>query len=56
MATGEEQSSHSVLNIPLLSMGVLELVNCHHEGLASFLSVGLRNPTQRYAYALMRKL
>ena len=56
MATGEEQSSHSVLNMPVLSLGVLELVNCHHEGLASFMSVDLCRPTQSYAYALLRNL
>jgi len=46
MVSGEEPSSNSVLNMPFRSLEVLELVNCHHEGLASFQSLGLCRPTQ----------
>jgi hypothetical protein len=42
MASGEEPSSHSVLKMPVQSLEILELVNCHHEELALFQSLGLR--------------
>ena len=38
MATGEEPSSHSISKMPVNSLEVLELVDYHHEGLASFQS------------------
>jgi hypothetical protein len=40
MASGEEPSLHSVLKMPVNSLEILELVNCHHEGLASLQNLG----------------
>jgi hypothetical protein len=40
------------LKMPVHSLEVLELVNGHHEGLASLQSLGLG--TQFYAYSLLR--
>jgi hypothetical protein len=53
MASGEELSSHSIFSknaSPFLK--ALELVNCHHEELASLQSLGV--DTQFYAYCLLR--
>jgi len=36
--------------MPVNSLEALELVNCHHEGLASLSTLG----TQFYAYSLLR--
>jgi len=56
MASGEEPSSHSILKMSVHSLEVLEIVNFHHGGLASFQSLGLGRPTQCYVYSLLRKL
>ena len=56
MATGEEPSSHSVPKMPVNSLEVLELVNSHHEGLASFQSLSLGRSTQCYGYSFLRNL
>jgi len=50
MASREEPSTHSVLKMAVHSLEDLELVNSHHEGLASFQSLGLSRPTQCCAY------
>jgi hypothetical protein len=54
MASGEEPSLHSVLKVPVHSLEVLELVKCHHEGLALFQSLCLVRPTQYCAYSSLR--
>jgi hypothetical protein len=56
MATGEEKSSHSVLKMPVISLELLELVNCHHEALALIQNLGLGSRKQCYAYPLLRNL
>jgi hypothetical protein len=42
--------------MPVRYLEVLELVNRHIEGLASFQSLGLCRPTQCYTYSLLRNL
>jgi hypothetical protein len=42
--------------VPVHSLEVLELLKCHHGGLASFQSLCLFRPTQYCAYCLLRDL
>jgi hypothetical protein len=54
MASGEETSTRFICSeVPVHSLEALELVNCHHKGLASLRSLDLG--TQFYAYSLLRK-